>query len=130
MLTDKKKTRTPITYESANGLLRPEFDQYHHKVHMAILLCTFGDGEWWTSLLHDALSGWMLTEDFQTMSRPERLRRSDAIKHLSTYLRECSGGAQATRRPSATSRLRLARAVMGEPLWQEALGLMERLSAR
>lgn len=91
------------------------FDHHKHKANMWLLFGVFGDGDWWADFLHDALTGYMLTEDFDGMSRAERLRRSDAVKYLSRYLREISGG-KSERQISAESKLRIARAVLGQDL--------------
>jgi len=90
---------------------------------MFVLFNTFGDGNWWTEFLHDALSGLMLTDDFDTMSRSERLRRSDAIKFLSTYLRHINGCDGAKGRPSEASRIRVATAILGESLFKDVQNL-------
>ncbi len=118
MLSNEKNLRTPITYQPAEGVLRTDFDRENHRAQMFIMFYAFGDGNWWTDFLTHALSGWMLTEEFETMSRSERLRHCDAIKHLTAYLRMANGCDGAKGKPSESSRMRVASAILGKSLME------------
>jgi len=119
MRPDNKKQRTPITYEPANGVLRAGFSTEDHRWQMYVLLATFGDGNWWTEFLHDAMAAYTLTDHFDTMSRSERLRHFDAIKFLATYLRHINGCDGAKGKPSDASRIRVATAILGKTLLED-----------